>query len=207
MKKYLLILFVPFLVMACKTSKMYVYDAEVTLASVRIPDGSYDSLTIKQGSGNSVSGYQFDQKDFSIIWNVSGSYFNFELQNLSTNTITISWDMVAFVDYDGLTSGVIHEGVPYANRAQALAPTVVPKGAFAKDYIIPVNKIENNQSEYGNWMVANLFPTESSKYKEAKKKYVGKTFRIFFPLLINGENHEYTFVFDIDDVLMKRAPK
>jgi hypothetical protein len=69
----------------------------------------------------------FDDDTLSIAFSPSNQQITFQLQNRSGFPIKLDWDQMAYVDFDGSSHRVIHQGVRLIQRDAPQSPTVVPR--------------------------------------------------------------------------------
>ena len=118
----------------------------------------------------------------------------FNLRNKTEQPIKLDWNQVSYVDPDGKSHKVVHEGVRFIERDRAQPSATIPPGAFLEDFVYPSDAVT---MVGGQWMTPMLFP-EAPKAALLK----GKAFSLFMPLEINGVLSNYNFVFAIDDIAL-----
>jgi hypothetical protein len=119
----------------------------------------------------------------------------FGIWNKTDNPIKLDWNQVSFIDINGDSHKVIHEGVKYMDKNNSMPPSVIPPTAKLKDIVFPTDYISYSAGQYGGWREKALFPDGS-----AATDYEGKTIGVFIPLEINGTVKNYLFTFRIDKV-------
>lgn len=195
MKKTVLLLFAVFLLTACGTMKYHVGRYDISLQSVEnhIGDGSNSKLS-------------FIDDAISITWTISLKRFNFTLTNLSDNPIKIIWDSAIYVDTDGASGRVMHDGVKYTEANNSHPPTTIMGNSFISDIVIPTKNIyyETNRYMLG-WKENYLLPTvdrEKERIETIGNNMVDKKIKILLPIEIEGKVNNYTFIFNINTFTM-----
>lgn len=148
--------------------------------------------------------YRYEDDFIDIVWYVGQKQFNFVLKNKSNHTIKINWDDISYVDIKGNTGRVMHSGVKYIDRNASQPASSVPKGASLSDILLPVDNVYYVNGQYGGWREKLLIPAYYQS-KEAMEQeaptYVGKQMKILMPITIENVQNDYTFVFNIDELL------
>ena len=148
--------------------------------------------------------YRYEDDFIDIVWYVGLKQFNFVLKNKSDHTIKINWDDISYVDIKGNTGRVMHSGVKYVDRSASQPASSVPKGASLSDILLPVDNVYYVSGQYGGWREKLLIPAYYQS-KEAMEQeaptYVGKQMKILMPISIENVQNDYTFVFNIDELL------
>jgi hypothetical protein len=165
-----------------------------TLASVEKPSNPeirYGETT-KIDTENDIDKFMYEDNVISLVIFAKPSQFNFELKNISDNSLKIIWDEAVVVDFDGNTSKVMHSGTKYSARNESQTPTVIIKGAKIDDLAAPTDKVY--YSEYlKEWRNGSMFPS--------KPYETGKKLTFMLPIQIKDVVNEYIFVFDLEYVL------
>ena len=157
-----------------------------------------------------ISKYRFEDDYIDIIWTVGSKQFNFNLRNKSGHTLKINWDDISYVDINGQVGRVMHAGVKYADRNSSQPASTVPKGASISDLLLPTENVYYVSGQYGGWKESYLFPrvyNTQEEFKAGAPKLVGKTMTIMMPIIIENVQNDYTFTFNIDDLLNPNGEK
>lgn len=147
---------------------------------------------------------------FSGLFFVTRSRINFTITNKTDHSIRIIWDEAAFIDVDGQSGRVAHEGVKYADRNASQPPIVIPRGTSLTDFVLPTGRLylvlpaslriaagvsgaglEHSGPDLQDRLVDG-FASEVGKNK-------GKRFGFLLPLEIEGIVNEYTFWFEVQE--------
>lgn len=138
-----------------------------------------------------LSKFVYTDNILSVIIFASPSQFNFEITNLSDNTLKIIWDEAVIIDFDGMTSRVMHKGTKYSTRNDSQPPSTIIKGAKLEDIAAPTEKVYYD--EYLNcWRNGYMFP--------GQYHLTGKQISLMLPIQIKDVVNEYIFVFDLQFV-------
>jgi len=150
---------------------------------------------------DSVSKYCYEDDYIKIIWFIGDSQLNFFLTNKSDFSIKLPWDDMVYVDENGKSKRVIHNGIRYIDKGSTQVASVVPKDATIEDLLIPSDNIYF--SDDNKWIEKPLFPYYYSQETANENFIAGKTIKIIFPVIIQDIPNEYVFKFSINGVLVK----
>lgn len=218
MKKYLLLFFTGLLVASCgSTTVMAIYD--VGLTSVKSPTDSkkeFGETKIIPINENSIQKYRYEDEYIDITWIYRNTRFEFLLKNKSKHTIKINWDEVAYVNYNGSVSRIMHQGVKYDKRAESQGSINIPSGTNLSDILVPIDNVYFQESyaiaggyggyEPAKWVEKALIPCyyNSKSAMEAdiaQGTWIGKVVKVLFPIEIEGIKNDYSFEFRVNGVL------
>lgn len=177
------------------------------------------TVTIKPEPDNK---YVYEDGLFSGVFYVTSSRINFTLRNKTDHSIKIVWDEAVFIEVDGQSGRVAHEGVKYTDRSASQPPSVIPGGTSLTDFVLPTNRVYYRQGSYsgyysnpGGWeeldlvllpesrqIAANDYLAAVAAFASEAKNNKGKRFGLLLPLEIEGVVNEYTFWFEIQKVLV-----
>jgi hypothetical protein len=139
-----------------------------------------------------------------LIWislHIAESGIGFEIQNKSSTGIKINWEELAYINTDGTSMRVVNKNTSIAVRPAPTwtapqAPTMIAPGTRHSNFVIPSDHIRWVRTAGNDGYIGRgeLFPSHN------KSAYVGRTFGLFFPLEINRQHKEYTFMFKVDRV-------
>lgn len=138
---------------------------------------------------NNLSKYLYEDNVISIILFVSPSQFNFELRNISDNSLKIIWDEAVIVGIDGNSSKVMHKGTKYSARNESQPASTVIKGSTLEDIAAPVDNVRYSDV-LKEWVNDSMYPS--------KPELRGKTLTLMLPIQIKDVINEYIFVFDLE---------
>lgn len=154
-----------------------------------------DPITSEQAE-DGLSRYVYGDSLITVAWIVDNKHFNFDLTNRGNNSIRVIWNEAAFVDSDGLTSRVMHEGVRYAARNESQPPSVIPRGGRIADVVIPTDRVVQTSGDWGSQPLVQPSTASMGTGEEARTN-VGARMSILLPLEVQGVVNEYLFTFEI----------
>jgi len=159
--------------------------------------------------------YVYEDGLFSGVFFVTSSRINFTITNKTDHSIKIVWDEAAFIETDGTSNRVAHQGVKYADRNASQPATVVPRGTSITDFVLPTSRVYYREGYYGKyysspggWRELDLVqpalclvsPGDSTAvrgFRSQAEANIGKRFGLLLPLEIQGVVNEYTFWFQV----------
>ncbi len=162
------------------------------------------TTTLEEG----VTKYCFEDEMVKTVWLPTPNQVSFVLTNKTNHSIRIIWDEAAYVDEEGISHRVMHEGVKYIDREKPQPPTVVVRKATITDLVFPTDNIQYVSRGDKMWHKSPLFPTSAKTVDELKATtagYVGKTIQVLLPLQIEDVVNEYIFVFEIKTVDVRKS--
>ena len=149
--------------------------------------GKKTVLTEKSSKG--VTKCSYIDNFIDIMLYGSSNEIHFVLKNISEHTQKLLWDEAVFINVDGTTSKVVHNGVKYSERFAQQSPTVLIRDAVLSDIACPVNNIYYNENSK-EWDSHSIYP----KWRQSGQV------KLMLPIQIQGITNEYIFVFDIEYV-------
>lgn len=145
----------------------------------------------------------------SIKWHPSAEGFNFNLTNTSSSSLKIIWDDATFVGFDGNSSKIMHQGIKYIDRNNAMSPTTIITGSSLNDIVTPTNNVywvDGTYSKYGStpgrWEMRDIYETSSSdslRLQEYINSYSKSNMKILLPIKYKDTVYEYVFIFKIKE--------
>jgi len=102
----------------------------------------------------SIVGNTIDTPDFSIEFSFPTDslgaikQISFVITNKTKNALKIVWDSSAFVDPDGNSHKVMHQGVRYIERDKSIPPSILVPGTKLSDMIYPTDYINLVNNEW-----------------------------------------------------------
>lgn len=182
--------------LSAKIAEEYIFERAgngrfyATLKEVEKPANS----SIRYGTTNSIK--DKDITKFSYVDNVldilifaSEKLFSFTLKNNSDNSIKIVWNEAVFVDVDGTTSKIMHQGTKFSQREADQPASTIIKGAKIDDTIVPTDRVYYSDL-YKDWDIKSL-------YDKADKTKAGQMIQTMLPIQIKDVVNEYVFKFEI----------
>ena len=192
-------------VVSCTTSKQITkgivsYDMEVNVEHpTDIKVKFSDTKVQKIDEVDSIGTYTYEDDQIKITWTLGKSFYHFNLLNKTNYTIQLNWDNVSFVSAKGEVFRMLHSGNDFKDYTIKQVPTNIPKGAFYKDYLSPVNSIGKKID------VLYYDILDSIKNANDVLRQKGTNTTITLPIIIQDVPNEYSFSFIINDVNV--APK
>jgi hypothetical protein len=165
-------------------------------------------------TGDNITDNLYEDNDLKISFSVGTKEIDFEIYNKTDKSIKIIWDETSFIPY-GEGKKVMHKGVKYVDRNAAQVPTTIPSKTSWSDMVVPTDNVYYKQGYYsqyvsnpGGWETTDLWLTADFNKPETEAvvmKLKGLKYRLLMPMEVNGIKKEYTFNFEITDVV-KTAP-
>lgn len=142
----------------------------------------------------------FEDDIISVSWQYYPTNFAFRLKNLSPNTIIINWSNAVYIDVEGNSHPIAHNGHYYTNDSDYEYYSRIPSNGTLDDIIVPSNGAyyENYQIGRGLSLLPTYFGLYSNKMKIIAPTYLGNKVRIVLPIIIDGYENEYNFEFVIN---------
>lgn len=141
--------------------------------------------------------YSYEDENISIVWFISRYGFSFELKNKNQFSFKIPWDEMSYVDIYGKSNRLIHTGVKYADRNEAQPISIVPRNSTLEDLLTP----SDNIFYLKQWLTRPLIEDLKCLEKAQDSGVIGKRIQIIFPIQIKDVTNEYTFIFELKDIL------
>lgn len=117
--------------------------------------------------------------------------FYFVLKNVSDNSIKLIWNEASFVNLNGSSCRVMHDGIKYKDRNGDQPSSVIIKGAKLLDIIIPNDNVEFLDLSWlglkSEWVINDMFSSKDANGHIS----------IMLPIQIKDTINEYIFVFSI----------
>jgi hypothetical protein len=132
----------------------------------------------------------FSDETISVVFGPSEQQIAFQLQNRTTYPIRLNWDQMAYVDFDGSSHRVIHEGVRFIQRNAPQPQTIIPPYANVEDFLYPADRVSWGTAT-GRWLEYPMWPSIPS---------AGQKFAVFLPIEVNGTIKNYLFTIKVADV-------
>ena len=207
MKNLVIILFASILLTNCVS---YRADYIVGMTDVDSPTGHDDIYKDSFVTANKIlESYTFEDDYINISWSFDYSELDFELTNKTNKTIKVIWDDAAYVDENGNSSNIMHNGVKYTDRNESQKASVIIKKGKLNDAILPTSKayyMPSTQYSAGGWNHSPLFPriveTSQDALKESCEGIIGLEVKVLLPIEIDEVIYEYIFTFRVEDLII-----
>ena len=158
-----------------------------TLVQVEKPSDENNRYGNYEIVKDSLNKYHYADNNINIAIGVSDKKINFILENVSQHSLKIIWNDAVYVDSDGSTSKIMHNGIKYVNRDENQPASTIIRGAKIEETIIPNSKVYRNNLD--QWDEYPLFLWE-------KKENIPPV-RLMLPIQIKDVVNEYIFVFEV----------
>ncbi len=165
-------------------------------------------------TGENITDNTYEDNDLKIKFTVGTKEVDFEIYNKTDKSVKIIWDETSFIPY-GEGKKVMHKGVKYTDRDAAQVPTSIPSKTSWSDLVVPTDNVYYKQGYYsqyvsnpGGWETHDLWLTADYNKPETDStimKLKGWKYRLVMPMEVNGVKKDYTFNFEITDIV-KTAP-
>lgn len=136
-----------------------------------------------------ITKFSYVDNFIDIILFAGSDQINFQIKNVSDNTIKIVWNEAVFVDVDGSTSKIMHAGTKYSEREGDQPASTIIKGAKLDDLAAPTNKVFYSDF-LKKWCNGSL-------YSKADKRLDGQILRLMLPIQVKDVINEYIFEFEL----------
>jgi hypothetical protein len=186
----------------------------------------YSQIKTDTAVNNHKYNFYFEDSVLQILWRVNQDAIGFYMNNKTDHSLKIVWDEAAFVDQNGTTHRVMHQGIKYTDRDQAQPPSIVVRKGNYGDIIEPTDYVSfRERTEYssGGWEEKPILEYFDSHYNSAfthqEGKYptleafttavkanVGKSIQVLLPIRIEETTNDYIFTFKIDSLSTKTEP-
>jgi hypothetical protein len=183
----------------------------ISIAQLRGNTYSYSHKLV----GDNITGNVYEDNDLKITFSVGSKEIDFEIYNKTDKSVKIIWDETSFIPY-GEGKKVMHKGVKYVDRNAAQVPTAIPSKTSWSDIVVPTDNIYYKQGYYsqyvsnpGGWETTDLWISADFNKPQTEAvvmKLKGLKYRLVMPMEVNGVKKEYTFNFEITDVVKTVPP-
>lgn len=204
MKKTIAFLYAILFLSSCGIAKFHSGYYDINLSKVENPKNKSDrygeTCIQKVGTDKDIK-YQFVDDNIDISWAIGNTKFRFNLKNKTDHSIKIIWDDAIFIDTDGSSNRVMHAGIKYTEKENPQTPSVVARGSFLDDMVLPTKNVylETNPYIYG-WKEKYYLPIinqDKDVLLSQAQSSIGKKIKIILPIQIEDVINDYTFEFDI----------
>ena len=136
---------------------------------------------------DSITKYSYEDNFLDIVLFGEPEGISFVLKNKSQHTLKILWDEASFVDVDGSTSKIMHNGVKFSERENAQPPSTIIRGANLLETIIPTRNVYWDDTNK-DWKAKSIYPVHPF---DGTKQTI-----LMLPIQIKGVTNEYLFIFE-----------
>lgn len=153
---------------------------------------------------------KYDDGKLSAYFNVGEKDLNFTIKNLTSEPMKIDWDEASLIIY-GESKRVMHKGVKFTDRNAPQATTVIPGNSSIDDLVLPTENVYYKEGSYstyysspGGWKQRDLLLNRDMNKEDTKQLILnskGQMLKFFLPIEQNGQKLNYTFEFEVIDVV------
>lgn len=145
----------------------------------------------------------FEDEKVLITFTVKHKYLAIKILNKTNESIKLIWDDIIYVDYEGLSQGVIHNGTRYFDKDLPQKTTNIAPKSFISDIIVPKNKVVYLYDEWFVRDLLSLYGKDDGTFNSITEKesiargslFVNKKINIILPIQIKNKIDEYHFNF------------
>ncbi len=159
---------------------------------------------------NAQTDKTFNDGKIQAVFIIGDKQLDFTLKNLTADPMKINWDEASLIIY-GESKRVMHKGVKYIDRNSPQAPTVIPGNSSIDDLVLPTDNVYYKEGSYstyysspGGWKINDLLLSRDRNKEETKQLIMnskGQILKFFLPIEQNNQKTNYTFEFQITDVI------
>ncbi len=142
---------------------------------------------------------EFEDDRIFIQFRIDESFINFQLQNVSSQTLSVLWDRVTLA-VDGKIAPIKYSANGYDLQPARWTPAAIPPDARLIDFVVPA---ENLQLIGGTWRERDLFSTRDFGRRNLRREIFGnvhKRITWYLPLASGEQVLEYVFEFEVTEV-------
>lgn len=209
MVRKMLILCLVFFIAGCAYNRVR-YDIRLSeVEGPRDAKNPHGEKKIVKFNEEGATKYRFEDEAILVEWAHTNKSFVFRLKNKTENSIKLIWNEAVYVDSNGMSHRVMHQGVKYIERNNPQPPTVVVRGASVLDSVTPTDNVYYISGRYGGWRTKDLFQTlelvnDTRPLEDIASGYVGKEVQIMLPVQIENVTNEYVYQFTIHGYEIKK---
>jgi hypothetical protein len=141
---------------------------------------------------------RFQDQVISVSFEVTEQGFLMNLTNLTSYELKILWNQAEYTDTSNRARRLMHSGIRYEDRNNALPPQSVPARGSLQQKMMPVSSVVYSEEKKG-YEVQPAFPLDT----DAAQALKGKVFYLFLPMEYNRQIIPYNFKIEISDVVKK----
>lgn len=171
-----------------KAGKYHTY-----LSKVEKPSNSEvkfgETTTIQPEDSEGITKFSYKDNFIDIIIYGDDKQFYFTLKNVSETTQKVIWDEAVFVDFNGSSSKVMHNGVKYSQREAAQPASTIIRGASIEELACPIANVYYDENAK-TWLTRTMYPLNESKDT--------RQVQLMLTIQIKDVINEYIFIFDLN---------
>jgi hypothetical protein len=139
---------------------------------------------------------KFRDNILSLSFMIGEQSFEMNLENLTTYPLKIMWGSADYTDVNNRAHRLMHSGVRYQDRNNAIPPQIVPARGSIRQTVMPISSVVYSQEKkaYENFP---LFPLDSDMAALLK----GRIFYLLIPVEIDRQIIPYNFKIEITEAV------
>lgn len=183
--------YAPFVAERCfnedKSGRYHTYLSKVEKTSN--PEVKFgETTTIQPNDSEGITKFSYKDNFIDILIYGDGKQLYFTLKNASETTQKVIWDEAVFVDFNGSSSKVMHNGVKYSQRESAQPASTIIRGASIDELACPISNVYYDENAK-KWLTRTMYPSNESRDT--------KQVQLMLPIQIKDITNEYIFIFDL----------
>ncbi len=139
---------------------------------------------------------KFQDRIISVSFAVSDQSFQMSLVNLTAYPLKILWGSADYTDVNNRSHRLMHSGVRYQDRNNAIPAQIVPARGSIQQTVMPISSVVYSQEKKG-YENLPLFPLDSDMAALLK----GRTFYLLIPVEIDRQIIPYNFKIEITEAV------
>ncbi len=139
---------------------------------------------------------KFSDKIISVSFAISDQSFQMNLKNLTTYPLKIMWGSADYTDVNNGSHRLMHSGIRYQDRNNAIPPQIVPAQGSIQQTVMPISSVVYSQEKkaYEN---LPLFPLDSDMAALLK----GRVFYLLIPVEVDRQIIPYNFKIEVTEAV------
>jgi hypothetical protein len=150
----------------------------------------------------------FEDDMVSVSFDMRPKRFEIEVLNKLDKPIAIDWDGAQYIDENGKTHRLVHEGILKKDIDKPHEPIVIESKKVWKERVQSRENLKLETGIHDRWIVSPFFPYEDGSQEKLTEQTEGlkeKTIKIKLPFKIDGVVLDYMFGFMIHDIKVEKA--
>ncbi len=147
-----------------------------------------ETTIVESDETKDITKFSYADNFINIVIYGDREQFYFVLKNVSESTQKVIWDEAVFVDYNGSSSKIMHNGVKYSQRENSQPASTIIRGASINELACPIANVYYSETAK-EWLTRSMYPTDGTKEE--------KQVQLMLPIQIKDVTNEYIFVFNL----------
>lgn len=147
-----------------------------------------ETTIVDSDKADDITKFSYIDNFINIIIYGDGKQFYFTLKNASETTQKVIWDEAVFVDYNGTSSKIMHNGIKYSQKENSQPASTIIRGASIDELACPIANVYYSESAK-EWQTKSIYPSDGSKDE--------KQVQLMLPVQIKDITNEYIFIFNL----------